>query len=111
MKRIFKYLKGTSNYGIWYDRVNDFTLCAYTNADWVGSMDDRKSTRGGAFFLGGRLVSWLSKKQDCISQSTTEAEYVATKNNYNQVMWMKQMLKDIGITFQEHLSFTMITKV
>ena len=64
---IFRYLKGTSNYGIWYDRGNDFTLCAYTDTDWAGSMDDRKSTSGGAFFLGGRLVSWLSKKQNCIS--------------------------------------------
>ena len=67
VKRIFKYLKGTSNYGIWYDRGNDFNLCAYIDIDWAGSMDDRKSTSGGAFFLGGRLVSWLSKKQDCIS--------------------------------------------
>ena len=47
------------------------------------SMDDRKITSGGAFFLGGRLVSWLSKKQDCISQSTAEAEYVSIANNYN----------------------------
>ena len=64
-------------------------------------MDVRKRTSGGAFFLGGRLVSWLSKKQDCISQSIMEVEYVATKNNSNQVMWMKQMLKDIQIEFIE----------
>ena len=67
-KRIFKYLKGTFEYGIWYDRSSNFILCSYTDEDWVGSMDDRKSTSGGAFFLGGRLVSLLSKKQDCISQ-------------------------------------------
>ena len=52
-------------------------------------MDDRKSTSGGAFFLGGRLVSWLSKKQDCTSQSTAEVEYVAIENNCDQVVWMK----------------------
>ena len=62
VKRIFKYLKGTSDYGIQYDRGNDFTLCTYTDADWVGDKDGRKSTSGGTFFLGGRLVSWLSKK-------------------------------------------------
>ena len=67
VKRIFGYLKGTSYYGIWYDRCNDLTLCAYTGTDWIGSMDDRKSTSGGELFLGGRLVSWLGKKQDCIS--------------------------------------------
>ena len=53
---------------------SDFTLCAYTDVDWAGSMDDRKSTNGGAFFLGGRLVSWLSKKHDCIF-----IEYIRSK--------------------------------
>ena len=66
VKRIFKYLKGTSDYGNWNDRSSDFTLCLYTNVDWEGGMDDKKSTNGGAFFLGGRLVSWLRKKEDCI---------------------------------------------
>ena len=52
-------------------------------------MDDIKSISGGAFFLGVRLVSWLSKKHDCISQNTTEAKYVAATNNCNKIMWMK----------------------
>ena len=60
-------------------------------------MDDRESTSGGAFFLGGRLVSWLRKKKDFTSQSIVEAKYVAAINNYNQDVWMKQMLKDIRI--------------
>ena len=77
MNRIFRYLKGTFDYGIWYDRSSDFTLCAYTNGDWAGNMDDKKNTSGGEFFVRGRLVSWLGKKQDCISQSTTKAKYVA----------------------------------
>lgn len=62
VKIIFGYLKGTSHYGIWYDRSSDFTLSAYTNANWVDSMNDRKSTSGGALFLEARLVSWLRKK-------------------------------------------------
>jgi hypothetical protein len=99
LKRIFIYLKGTSYYGIWYDRSSDFTRCAYTDVDWVGSMDDRKSTNGGAFFLGGRLVSWIRKKDDFISQSTTKTEYVVETNNCNQVMWIIKMLKDIRIEF------------
>ena len=86
VKRIFKYLKETSNYGIWYDRCNDFTLCTYSDVDQASDRDDRKSTIGGAFFLGERLVSWISKKKDGISQSTAEAEYVAATNNCNQVM-------------------------
>lgn len=51
--------------------------------------------------MGGRLVSWLSKKHDCIPESTTKAEYVAATNNCNQIIWMKQMLKDIRIEFTE----------
>ena len=101
LKRISRYLKGTSDYRIWYDRGNDFTLCTYTNFDWVGDMDDRNRTNGGAFFLGGRLVSCLTKKKNCISQSTTKIEYVVATNNCNQVIWMKKMLKDIGIFFEE----------
>ena len=81
----------------WYDRSNDFTLYSYTNVDWARDMVDRKSTSGGAFFLGRRLVSWLSKKQDCTSQSIAEVEYVAVVNNYKQVIWMKKMMMDIGI--------------
>eukprot|EP00253_Pinus_taeda_P031124 PITA_31124 len=55
VKRIFKYLQGTKNYGLWYPRDADLTLHAYTDADWVGSMDDRKSTSGGAFFMGSMM--------------------------------------------------------
>eukprot|EP00253_Pinus_taeda_P027801 PITA_27801 len=61
-KRIFKYLQGTQNFGLWYPRDTDLTLHAYTNADWVGSVDDRKITSGGAFYMGSRLVSWFNKK-------------------------------------------------
>lgn len=88
-------------YGLWYDRNDDFELYAYTNADWEGNIDDRKSTSGGIFFLWKKLVSWLSKKKDCIAQSTAEFEYVTATINYTQIVWMKQMLKDIGITFVE----------
>ena len=82
-------MKGTSEFGLWYDRSNDFSLSAYNNVEWARSIDDKKSTSGEAFFLGGRLVSWLSKKWDCTSQSTTEVEYVTIANNCNQVIWMK----------------------
>ena len=96
-------MKGTSNYGIQYDRSSDFTLSAYSSVDWGGNIDFRKNTNGGVFFLGGRLVSWLSKKHDCILHSTIEAEYIATKNNCNQVLWMKPMLKYVGIQFTAHV--------
>jgi len=62
IKRIFRYLRGIAEYGLWYPRDHDFSLHAYTDVDWAGDVDDWKSTSGGAFFLGKRLVSWLSKK-------------------------------------------------
>ena len=62
VKMIFRYLKVTPNFGLWYDRSNDFTLCTYTKLDWEDNMHDRKSTSGGAFFVRERLASWLSKK-------------------------------------------------
>ena len=72
VKRIFKYLQGTQNYGLWYPRDTDLTLHAYKDADWAGSVDERKSTSGGAFFMGSRLVSWFRKKQSSISLFTDE---------------------------------------
>jgi len=63
VKRIFKSLQGTQNYGLWYPRDTDLTLHPYTDVDWAGSVDDRKSTSGGPFFMGSRLVSWFNKKQ------------------------------------------------
>jgi hypothetical protein len=71
--RIFKYLKGTMNYGLWYPRHQNFQLTTYSDADWANCVDERKCTSGGAFFLGDSLVAWLSKKRGSISLSTTEA--------------------------------------
>eukprot|EP00253_Pinus_taeda_P011539 PITA_11539 len=75
----------------------DLTLHAYKDVDWAGSVDDRKSTSGGAFFTGSRLVSWFSKKQSSISLSTTEVEYVAGASCCTQPLWMMQTLQDFQI--------------
>ena len=80
VKRIFRYLKETLDHGLWYDRFDDLTLYAFTDIDWAGSVDDRKNTSPGAFFLGRRLVPWLSKKQGRIS-TTAESKYVAAAIN------------------------------
>jgi hypothetical protein len=73
VKRIFRYLKETMTYGLWYPRNQNLQLTAYSYADWANCVDERKSTSGGAFFLVDSLVSWLSKKKSSISLSTTEA--------------------------------------
>ena len=63
VKRIMRYLKGTYDFGLYYKRSKFFELNAYTNVDWGENIDDRKSTNGGALFLGRRLVTWTSKKK------------------------------------------------
>ncbi|KAJ9558089.1 hypothetical protein OSB04_012703 [Centaurea solstitialis] len=77
VKRIFRYLKGTPNMGLWYSKDSGFDLTAYSDSDFAGCKIDRKSTTGGCHLLGGKLVSWTSKKQNSVSTSTAEAEYVA----------------------------------
>eukprot|EP00253_Pinus_taeda_P027417 PITA_27417 len=98
VKRIFKYLQGTQNYGLWHPRDTDLTLHAYTYVDWARSVDDRKSTSGVAIFIGSRLVSWFNKKQSSIALSTAEAEYVAAASCCTQLLWMMQTLQDFQIT-------------
>ncbi|GKA48611.1 retrovirus-related pol polyprotein from transposon TNT 1-94 [Tanacetum coccineum] len=75
VKRIFKYLKGTINMGLWYPKDSGFELTAFSDADHAGCLDTRKSTSGGIQFLGDKLVSWMSKKQNCTAMSSAEAEY------------------------------------
>nr|XP_023922506.1 uncharacterized protein LOC112033957 [Quercus suber] len=62
VKRIIRYINGTFDYGIWYSKGSNECLVGYLDADWVGCIDDRKSTSGGCFYLGNNLVSWMSKK-------------------------------------------------
>ena len=62
VKRIMRYLKGTTEYGLYYKKNEDFELKSYTDVDWASSLDDRKSTSGGPFILGSRLVGWASKE-------------------------------------------------
>ncbi|XP_019172660.1 PREDICTED: uncharacterized protein LOC109168060 [Ipomoea nil] len=97
-KRILKYIKGTIQYGLWYSKDNELSLSAYCDADWAGNIDDKKRTSGECFFVGKNLVSWLSKKHNSISLSTAEAEYIVAGGCCTQLVWMKQMLLDYGLT-------------
>ena len=101
VKRIFRYLKGSQNLGLWYPRESDFKLIGYSDADFAGCKIDRKSTTGTCQFLGGRLVSWFSKKQKSISTSTTEVEYIAVGSCCAQILWMKHQLQDYGLQYSK----------
>jgi hypothetical protein len=69
IKRIFRYLKGTKEFGLWYPKGKYLSLVAYTDANWASFIDDRRSTSGESFYMGECLVSWLRKKQSSISLS------------------------------------------
>ncbi|KAJ9544793.1 hypothetical protein OSB04_024500 [Centaurea solstitialis] len=100
VKRILRYLKGTPDFGLWYLKDSGFELIAYTDSDHAGCKLNRKSTSGACQFLGDKLVSWSSRKQNCVSLSTAEAEYVAAACCCSQVLWMKTQLADFGYTMQ-----------
>ena len=92
------------DFGLWYPKIEDFTLTAYSNADWVGSVDDRNSTSGDALFLGECLISWLSKKKPSISLSTIEAKYIVVASCYTQLIWKKQTLEDLQVKYDHPIT-------
>ncbi|GJY40448.1 retrovirus-related pol polyprotein from transposon TNT 1-94 [Tanacetum coccineum] len=87
------------NMELWYPKDFGFELIAYSDADHAGGKEDCKSTSGGLQFLGGKLVSWSSKKQDCTAMSTAEAEYVSLSACCAQVIWMRTQLLDYGYKY------------
>ncbi|GJZ42547.1 retrovirus-related pol polyprotein from transposon TNT 1-94 [Tanacetum coccineum] len=101
LKRVFQYLKGTVNWGLWYPKDTAMTLTAYADADHAGCQDTRRSTSGSAQFLRDKLVSWLSKKQKSTAISTTEDEYIAMSGCCAQILWMKSQLTDYGFAFNK----------
>ncbi|XP_043714637.1 uncharacterized protein LOC122662996 [Telopea speciosissima] len=86
IKRIFKYLKNTVNVGLWYPMNNNFELLSFSDADFADCHLDRKSISGTCHFLASCLVSWFSKKQNCVSLSITEAEYIAVGRCCAQIL-------------------------
>nr|GEX82651.1 uncharacterized mitochondrial protein AtMg00810-like [Tanacetum cinerariifolium] len=88
VKRIFRYLNGHPKLGLWYPKESPFDLVAYSDSDYGGATQDRKSTTRGCQFLGRRFISWKCKKQTIVATSTIEAEYVAAAGCCGQVLWI-----------------------
>nr|GEZ02207.1 retrovirus-related Pol polyprotein from transposon TNT 1-94 [Tanacetum cinerariifolium]GEZ02622.1 retrovirus-related Pol polyprotein from transposon TNT 1-94 [Tanacetum cinerariifolium] len=101
IKRIFKYLRGTINRGLWHIKDYCITLTAYAYSDHAGFPDTRRSTSGSMQLLRDRLVSWSSKRQKSTAISSTEAEYIALSGCCAQVLWMRSQLTDYGIGFNK----------
>ena len=79
-------------------KESNLSLASFSDSDWVGNADDRKSITGGCFYVGANLVTWMSKKQNSVSLFTAEAEYIAARSCYSQLLWMKKVLTYYGIS-------------
>uniref|UniRef100_A0A2N9GY50 Reverse transcriptase Ty1/copia-type domain-containing protein n=1 Tax=Fagus sylvatica TaxID=28930 RepID=A0A2N9GY50_FAGSY len=97
VKKILQYLRGTIDHALCY-LGGDLRLIGYSDADWASDKDECKSTSGYAFILGGRAVSWCSKKQSCITLSTMESEYVACSAIVQEAVWLRRFLQRLGVT-------------
>ena len=97
IKRILRYIQGTLNYGLVFSADDkSHTLVGFSDADWAGDLDTRRSTSGYVFQIQGNTVSWCSKRQATVSKSSTEAEYTALSGACQEAVWMRRLLADIG---------------
>lgn len=101
IKRVLRYVKNTTDLGIMYKRGGGKGFQAFTDSDYAGDLDDRKSTSGYVFLLAGGAVSWSSKKQSIVALSTTEAEYIAAVLCATQGVWMARVLGKIGQSLED----------
>jgi hypothetical protein len=96
VKRIIRYILGTSNRGLFFPTGSSLKLQAYSDADWAGCPDTRKSITGWCMFLGDALISWKCKKQNRVSKSSTEAEYRAMSAACSEIIWLRGLLAELG---------------
>jgi len=96
--RILRYLKGTLFHGLFYSAQSPLVLRAFSDADWAGDPTDRRSTTGYCFLLGSSLISWRSKKQTHVARSSTEAEYRALADTTSELLWLRWLLTDLGVS-------------
>ncbi|KAM4045526.1 uncharacterized protein ACNLHF_009382 [Anomaloglossus baeobatrachus] len=96
VKRVLRYLKETQGVNLKLSAAGNLKLTGYADADWAGDSQDRKSTSGYVFKIGESSISWSSRKQVSVALSSTEAEYVSTAYASQEIIWLKQLMDDLG---------------
>jgi hypothetical protein len=96
-KRILRYVRGSVDLGLHYLKTNNFKLIGYSDSDWYGDIDDRKSISGFTFYVGDKVFTWLSKKKAIVTLLTCEVEYVAVSLCVNHVIWLRNLLYDLKL--------------
>ncbi|XP_039158784.1 uncharacterized protein LOC120288727 [Eucalyptus grandis] len=99
--RIIKYLKGAPGKGLIFKNCGHLNTTGFSDADWAGCSTSRRSTSGYCVFLGGNLVVWKSKKQHVVSRSSAEAEYRAMAHVTSELLWLRMLLSEIGMSTSE----------
>ena len=94
-KHVLRYVRGTITYGLRYTSSSGVMCVGYADSDWVGSTVDRKSTSSYCFNMGSTMISWSSRKQGSIAQSTTEAEYIVASDACKEAVWVRKLLSDL----------------
>ena len=100
VKRIFRYLQMTKNMKLYFG-LDELEIKGFTDADFAGDTDDRKSTSGYVFLFGGTAVSWLSKKQGCVAKYTMEAEYIACSTAVSNAVWIKHFVDSLKLDMHD----------
>jgi hypothetical protein len=98
LKRVLRYLRGSTDLSLTFTGTSDAVprLIGYTDSDWATSQDDRRSVTGYAFILSGGSISWASRRQKTVAQSTVEAEYMATAEAVKEVIWWRRFLGELS---------------
>ena len=95
-KRVLRYLRGTANYGIAFTKSESGECLGYSDVDWAGDQEDRRSTSGYLFQMSGGPVSWKSRKQESVALSTAEAEYIALSSAAQETVWLRRLITELG---------------
>jgi histone deacetylase 1/2 len=100
IKRILRYVSLTVSHGVHLCASSSSLLYAFSDADWAGNYDDRRSTGGHAIFYGPNLIAWSARKQATVSRSSTESEYKALANATAELIWIQSVLQEIGVNLR-----------